>query len=361
MKAAIISLGSKSSEMVAEAMKKYFSEVEMLNLKEIEVRLGKEGGILYQEKKLGYYDCIYLKGSFRYVNLLAAIAALLDKKVPYLPLSSSSYLNVHNKVLTHLLLEQENIPMPKTYLTSTIIAAKELIKKVHYPIVMKFPEGTQGKGVMFADSISSASSLLDALGALNQPFLIQEYIETDGTDIRALVVGEKVVAAMRRKAQREEKRANIHAGGSGKEIKLSQEEIKVAVDTARILGADVCGVDILESPLGPLVIEANISPGLQGISKVVSVDIADEIAKFFYQKTEEAVQKNKKVENKKAMKDLALEKSIGTENPQEIITGLVFRGEKIILPEIVTRITKFNERKEFILKIKKGKVEIEEH
>ncbi len=361
MKAAIISLGSKSSEMIAKAMKKYFSEVEMLNLKEIEVHLGKEGGIFYQEKKLPNYDCIYLKGSFRYVNLLVAIAALLERKTAYLPLSSSSYLNVHNKVLTHLLLEQKNLPMPKTYLTSTIIAAKELIKKVHYPIVMKFPEGTQGKGVMFADSISSASSLLDALGALNQPFLIQEYIETNGTDIRALVVGEKVVAAMRRKAQREEKRANIHAGGSGKEIKLSPEQIKVAVDTARILGADVCGVDILESPLGPLVIEANISPGLQGISKVVPVDIADGIAKFFYQKTEEAVQKNKKIENEKAMKDLALEESIGTENPQEIITGLVFRGEKIILPEIVTRITKFNERKEFILKIKKGKIEIEEH
>ena len=131
MKAAIISLGSKSSEMIAEAMKKYFSEVDMLNLKEIEVRLGKEGGIFYQGKKLSHYDCVYLKGSFRYVNLLAAVAALLERKTAYLPLSSSSYLNVHNKVLTHLLLEQENIPMPKTYLTSTIIAAKELIKKVH--------------------------------------------------------------------------------------------------------------------------------------------------------------------------------------------------------------------------------------
>src|SRR3989338_4452028 len=283
MKAAIISLGSKSSEMIAEAMKKYFSEVDMLNLKEIEVRLGKEGGIFYQGKKLSHYDCVYLKGSFRYVNLLAAVAALLERKTAYLPLSSSSYLNVHNKVLTHLLLEQENIPMPKTYLTSTIIAAKELIKKVHYPIVMKFPEGTQGKGVMFADSISSASSLLDALGALNQPFLIQEYIETDGTDIRALVVGEKVVAAMRRKAQTEEKRANIHAGGTGLPVQLSREITNLAIAAAKALKADICGVDILEGPTGPLVIEANISPGLQGLGEVTTIDLPDQIASFLHQ------------------------------------------------------------------------------
>src|SRR3989344_4445985 len=360
MKAALISLGSKSSLMTAEAMRKYF-DLDMIQLRNIEINLGKEGGIFYEGKPLDNYDCVFLKGSFRYANLLRSIATLLEGKISYMPIPANSFTIVHNKLLTHLVLQQHNIPMPRTYLSPTTEAAKNLLNKVKYPIVMKFPEGTQGKGVMFADSISSASSLLDALGALNQPFLIQEYIETDGTDIRALVVGEKVVAAMRRKAQREEKRANIHAGGSGKEIKLSPEQVKVAVDTARILGADVCGVDILESPLGPLVIEANISPGLQGISKVVSVDIADEIAKFFYQKTEEAVQKNKKVENEKAMKDLALEKSIGTENPQEIITALIFMGEKIILPEIVARITKFNERKEFILKIKKGKVEIEEH
>ena len=95
---------------------------------------------------------------------------------------------------------------------------KELLTKVNYPIVMKFPEGTQGKGVMFADSISSASSMLDALGALRQPFIIQEYVETGGRDIRALVVGDKVIAAMCRQAQRDEKRANIHAGGSGEYV-----------------------------------------------------------------------------------------------------------------------------------------------
>ncbi|MEK6905072.1 MAG: hypothetical protein AABX24_01600, partial [Nanoarchaeota archaeon] len=177
MKAALISLGSKSSLMTGEAMKKYFDHVDQLELKKIEIRLGKESGIFYEEKPLDSYDCVYVKGSFRYANLLCSITSMLEGKVSYMPLPTSTFTTVHNKLLTHLVLQQHNIPMPRTYLSSTIETAKELLKRVNYPIVMKFPEGTQGKGVMFADSISSASSLLDALGALNQPFIIQEYID----------------------------------------------------------------------------------------------------------------------------------------------------------------------------------------
>ncbi|MEK6900486.1 MAG: RimK family alpha-L-glutamate ligase, partial [Nanoarchaeota archaeon] len=287
MKAALISLGSKSSTMTLEAMKKYFERVDDLNLKKIEIRLGRENGIFYEEKLLESYDCVYAKGSYRYANLLCSIASMLEGKVIYMPLPASTFTTVHNKLLTHLILQQHNIPMPRTYLSSTTEAAKELLKKVNYPIVMKFPEGTQGKGVMFADSISSASSLLDALGVLNQPFIIQEYIETGGTDIRALVIGEKVVAAMRRKAQTEEKRANIHAGGKGEPIQLSREVSNLAVATAKALKADICGVDILEGPTGSLVIEANISPGLQGLGEATGVDLPDLIAKFLNRKTEE--------------------------------------------------------------------------
>jgi ribosomal protein S6--L-glutamate ligase len=357
MKAAIISLGSKSSQWVADAMTSYFGEVDMIQLKEIEVRMGKGGGVLYQGEPLNNYDCIYVKGSFRYANLLASIANLLEGKVPYMPIAGSAFTVVHNKLLTHLVLQQHNIPMPKTYVSSTTEAAKELLKKVNYPIVMKFPEGTQGKGVMFADSISSASSLLDALGALNQPFIIQEYIETGGSDIRALVVGDKVVAAMRRKAQKEEKRSNIHAGGIGESVQLTRELMNIALDTAKALGADICGVDILESPLGPLVIEANISPGLQGLSQVVPINVADEIAKYMFRKTEEVVLGKKKQDSADVMKEIEIEN--GNEG-QEIITNLQLRGERILLPEIVTKITKFSDRKEYTVKVKKGKLEIEE-
>ena len=356
MKAALVSLGSKSSLMIEEGMKKFFDHVDMIDLRQIEVSLGKEGGIFYKGKVFDTYDCVYLKGSFRYANLLRSIATLLEGKVPYMPLSSNSFTIVHNKLLTHLVLQQYNIPMPRTYLSPTVETARVLLKKVHYPIVMKFPEGTQGKGVMFADSFSSASSLLDALGALKQPFIIQEYVETGSTDIRALVVGEKVVAAMKRKAQTEEKRANIHAGGVGEPIQLSRAAINVALDTAKALQADICGVDILEGPFGPLVIEANISPGLQGLSKVSTADIPAEIAAFLAQRTEAIMGNTKKEAVSTVMKEMAVDLNA----PQEIVSNLQFRGERILLPEFIARISKFNERKEYVIKVKKGKVEIEE-
>lgn len=357
MKAALISLGSTSSVMVSTAMKNYFEVVDEIQLKEIEVVLGKESGIFYQGKELEYYDCVYLKGSFRYANLLRSISAMLEGKIPYMPLPTQAFTIIHNKLLTHLTLQQHNIPMPRTYVTSTTEAAKELLKRVSYPIVMKFPEGTQGKGVMFAESFSSASSLLDALGALNQLFIIQEYIETNGTDIRALVVGDRIVAAMRRRAQREEKRANIHAGGVGEAVQLSRDVSNLAIDTAKTLGVDICGVDILEGPLGPKVIEANISPGLQGLSQVTKADLGNEIAQFLFTKTKEILDHRKKHETTKALHEMNI---FNEDSNQEIITPLTFRGERILLPEFITRLTEFNERKEYAVKAQKGKVEIKE-
>ncbi len=359
MKAALISQGSKSSHWTAEAMKKYFQEVDMLQLKHIEVSLGKEGSILYDGKPLANYDCVYVKGSFRYAYLLRSIAALLEMKVPYMPIPAISFTTVHNKLLTHLVLEQHGIPMPRTYVTSTIEAAKDLLKRVKFPIVMKFPEGTQGKGVMFADSFSSASSLLDALGVLNQPFIVQEYIETGGSDIRALVVGDKVAAAMRRRSMSGDKRANIHAGGKGEPAQLSREVTHIALDTAKALKADICGIDILEGPTGPLVIEANVSPGLQGIQEVVTTNIAEAIAHFLFTKTEAALLGKKVSEEKKVLKEVAVE--LGNNEPQqEIVSLLQFRGERILLPEFVTKLAKFDDRKEYLIHAKKGKVEITE-
>ncbi len=357
MKAAIISLGSTSSKLVGEAMEKYFDQVDMLDLTQMEVRLGKDGGVFYNGEKLEEYDCVYLKGSFRFANLLRSIAALLQGKVPYMPLSESSFTTVHNKLLTHLVLEQNNIPMPKTYLSSSIDEAKQLLKRVNYPIVMKFPEGTQGKGVMFADSMSSASSMLDALSALNQPFIVQEFLETGGEDIRAFVVGDKVVASMKRVAQGGEKRANVHAGGKAESILLSHEATKIAIKTARVLGAEVCGVDILESHRGPLVIEANISPGLQGIQSVSTINIAEEIARYFARKTDEALHGKKKEEAKDVMNEISLDSNV----KQKIITSLTFRGDRIILPVIANKIAKLKDDKEYALTLSKGKIEIEEN
>ncbi len=346
--------------MTIEAMMKYFDQAEAIQLKKIEVRLGKESGIFYEGKPLENYDCVYVKGSFRYANLLCSVASMLEGRIPYMPLPSNTFTVVHNKLLTHLVLQQHNIPMPRTYITPSADEAKELLKNASYPLVMKFPEGTQGKGVMFADSFSSASSLLDALGVLNQPFIIQEYIETGGSDIRALVVGEKVVAAMRRQAQKEEKRANIHAGGKGEPITLDWEVCKIAVATAKALKADICGVDILEGPLGPLVIEANISPGLQGLTEVTKINVADEIARFLQRKTQEALSTYNNVAAKEILKEISLNPESEQKAGQEVISELIFRGERILLPEWVNKISKFDSLKEYVIRAKKGKVEIEE-
>ncbi len=357
MKFGLISLGSKSSEMLAQAARFYFDEVQTLDLKKIEVQLGKEGGIFYQGKPLDDFDCVYVKGSFRYAQLLQSIAAMLEGRVPYMPLPATSFNTIHNKLLTHLVLQQHNIPMPTTYIPSTTEAARALLKQVSYPIVMKFPEGTQGKGVMFADSFSSASSLLDALGALNQPFIIQEYIETGGADIRVIVVGDKIVAAMRRQAQKEEKRANIHAGGVGLQINLSREVISCAIAAAQALQVDICGIDILEGPRGPMVIEANISPGLQGISSVATVDVASEIAKFLASRTAEKVGIHRSKRASEMIEAMSKEAEL-REPGREIMTKLTFRGERILLPEFVTVLSGFSDRKEYVVKADKGRIEV---
>ncbi len=362
MKVALISQGSKSSQMVGDALKKYFDQVDMIDLMEIDVRLGEENGIFYQNKPFDEYDCVYVKGSFRYAHLLQSITSLLEGNVPYIPLPTEAFTTVHNKLFTHLTLQRHNIPMPKTWLFPTVELAKRLLKKARYPVVMKLPEGTQGKGVMFADSYSSASSLLDALGALNQPFIVQEYVETEGTDIRVLVVGDKVVGAMRRRAQKEEKRSNIHAGGSGEKIELKREIVNLALDTAKALKVDICGVDILEHPLGSKVIEANISPGLQGLSKVVDVDLGDEIARFLYEQTVAALAKRKDAKAVALLQQIELEK-VRKEVPEEgkpVVSKISFRGERILLPEFVTKGSGFSDRKEYVMRVRKGKVEIEE-
>ena len=354
MKAAVISLGSTSSLMVVEALEKYFEQVDIIQLRDIEMSLGRNSSLLYQGNSLPDYDCIYPKGSFRYAHLLQSIVSKLKKTTPYIPFAPHTFSVAHNKLLTHLVMQQHDIPQPITYVSPNSDSAKNLLRRVNYPIVMKFPEGTQGKGVMFADSYSSASSLLDALGALNQPFIIQEFIETGGTDIRALVVGDRVVASMRRTATTEEKRANLHAGGTGEYYDLDRVGRKIAIDTAKALNADICGVDILDGPMGPQVIEANVSPGLQGLAQISSLDVADEIARFLYKKTKSVVHKDNKVEAAGIMNNISLE------NNNQIISNLSFRGERILLPEMITKLTLFDESKEYSIKAGKGKLEIEE-
>lgn len=360
MKAALMSLGSKSSVMTLQAMDKYFDAVDDINIKNLEVTLGKNLSILYNGKQLKKYDCVYAKGSFRYAPLLRSITtALYD--TTYMPIKPNTFTIGHDKLLTHLALQYYKVPMPETYVVSSIDAAKKILKQVKYPIILKFPHGTQGKGVMFAESFAAASSMLDAIETLKNPFLIQEYIETEGSDIRAIVVGDKVVASMKRKAVREEKRANIHAGGKGEPIVLDAYARKIAVNTAKSIGAEICAVDILETVKEPMVIEANLSPGLQGITSVTKIDVADKIAKYLYDKTRGFVEKGKKTETSKMFADLKVSGADKDKAEQQIVTNLDFRSDRILLPKIVSNLSKFDEEGEVVIKAKKGKITLEKY
>jgi len=354
MKAAVISLGSTSSKWTVKAMKNYFKEVDDLDILKIEVTLGeKEGSIMYDGKPLGDYDCIYAKGSFRYASILQAITTARKDKA-YMPLTASAFTVGHDKLLTHLELQRAKVPMPKTYISSTTEAAKNILKMINYPIIMKFPQGTHGKGVMFAESLEAAATLLDALEALNQPFLIQEYIETSGVDTRAIVIGDKVVAAMKRKAIEGEKRANIHAGGAGEACVLDAHTKKIAVESAKAIGAEICAVDILEGPKGPVVIETNLSPGLQGITKVTGIDIADKIAKFLYQQAKSQTESSKKEGTSKIMGELGIGGEGGEK--KQLITTLDIRGDKIVIPGVITKATGFNEKDDVSIEAEKGRL-----
>lgn len=357
VKAAIISLGSVSSKWTADAMRKYFESVDEINLKEIEVVLGSRGEnkILVSQKPIGKYDCVYAKGSFRYSALLEVIATLISKE-SYMPYNPHALTLVHDKMLTQVMLEAENIPMPKTYVAATINQAKKILENSNYPIIMKIPSGTQGKGVMFAESYAAASSMLDTLETLRHPFIIQEYIETGNTDLRVIVTGDRIAATMRRRGKLDEKRANIHAGGIGEICEIDEKTKNIAIKTAKIVGAEIVGIDILDSARGPLVIEANISPGLQGITSATGVNVADRIAKYLYEKTLEWKQKDDSTGKTKMFSDLGIKDA--NSHPTEIITKLDFRASRVLLPELATKITKFNESDEYIMEILKDSLKI---
>ena len=360
MKAAIISLGSVSSKWTIESMKNHFDSVDNLNIKYIEITFsGEKAEILYKGEPLPDYDCIFAKGSFRYANVLKTLTVLLGDTC-YMPIQHHAFTIAHDKLLTQLELQKNNIPMPATYMASTIGAARSILERLNYPIVMKFPQGTQGKGVLFAESFASASSILDALSSLRQPFVIQEYVETGGTDVRAFVIGEKVVAAYERKATVKEKRANIHIGGTGEAIDLDDGTKRLAINAAKAIGTEVCGVDILMSHKGPLVIEINISPGLQGVTEYSGIDVAGKIGKYLYEKTREKYDKEHK---ETADEILSSIDRVDQEEQQEegnLITTLDFRGSRVLLPEFITKAAQLKDNNNYEFSAKKGEVSIKE-
>jgi ribosomal protein S6--L-glutamate ligase len=176
-------------------------------------------------------------------------------------------------------LSAHDVGIPRTVMMREPKAVRAAVDAVGgTPVIIKLLQGTQGVGVMIAESPESVESTLDTLWGLGQNIILQEFIaESRGRDLRALVVGGKLVAAMRRTARAGEFRSNLHRGGAGKRVELDQAATQAAVDASRIIGLDVAGVDMLESKDGPRVIEVNSSPGLRGIERATGVDVAARI------------------------------------------------------------------------------------
>lgn len=187
-----------------------------------------------------------------------------------------------DKLRSMQLLSRKGLGLPKTGFAHAPDDTDGLLNTVGgAPVVVKLIEGTQGKGVVLAETRKAAESLIEAFRGLNAHFLVQEFIkEAGGADIRCLVVGDKVVAAMKRQAKDGEFRSNLHRGGSASLVRLTPQERATAIKAAKVMGLNVAGVDLLRSERGPLIMEVNSSPGLEGIEAATGKDVAAMIIQF---------------------------------------------------------------------------------
>lgn len=199
------------------------------------------------------------------------------------PLNESVAISrARDKLRSLQLLSRRGIGLPVTGFAHSPDDTHDLLQLVGgTPVVIKLLEGTQGVGVVLAETKKAAESVIDAFRGLDAHFLVQEFIkEAAGTDIRCFVIGEKVVASMIRRAKEGEFRANIHRGGTAEPVKITPEERSTAVRAAKIMGLNVAGVDIMRSTHGPVVLEVNSSPGLEGIEAASKKNIATQIIDF---------------------------------------------------------------------------------
>ncbi len=187
-----------------------------------------------------------------------------------------------DKLRAHQLLARKGIGQPVTSYAHSADATEDLIRSVGgAPLIVKILKSTQGNGVVLAETRKAAESLINAFRNLEADFLVQEFIkEAGGADIRCFVIGDKVVAAMQRNAAPGEFRSNLHRGGTAELVKLRPDERKLATRAAQVMGLDVAGVDLIRSDHGPLVLEVNSSPGLEGIEKATGKDIAGAIIEY---------------------------------------------------------------------------------
>lgn len=238
--------------------------------------------VYFRNRKLDDFDAIIPRIGASVTFYATAVLRQFEMMGVYCLNESVAISRSRDKLRALQLLARKGIGLPVSGFAHSTKMTNELIKLVGGPpLVVKLLEGTQGKGVVLTETQQAAESVIDAFRDLDAYFLVQEFIkEADGADIRCFVVGGKVVASMLRKAKLGEFRSNLHRGGTAMAVKLTPEERKTAQRAAEAMGLNVSGVDIMRSKHGPLVIEVNSSPGLEGIEKSTGKDVAESIIEY---------------------------------------------------------------------------------
>ena len=285
MKIAILSRNPKlySTKRFVEAGEKLGHQVDVIDTMHCYMDVtSSRPSVRYKGKALPRYDAVIPRIGASVTFYGTSVVRQFEMMGTYSINESVAISRSRDKLRSLQLLSRKGIGMPRTGFANHPDRIDDLIKNVGgAPVVIKLLEGTQGIGVVLADTAKTAEAIIEAFMGLNASILVQEYIEeAGGADIRCLVVGGKVIAAMKRQGAPGEFRSNLHRGGSASLVRLSPAERKTAVDAAKTMGLNMCGVDILRSKNGPMVMEVNSSPGLEGIETATGKDIAGMIIQF---------------------------------------------------------------------------------
>ena len=300
MKIAILSNGNAnySTKRLVEEAEKRGHQVKVIKYKNCYLSIEQGSNqVFYKGKVLRKYDAIIPRISSNMTKYGTAIVRQLEMQGEYCLSKSLAITRARDKLRSMQLLAKYNIDVPKTVVSRDSGDIDQLLAQLgDAPVIIKLASGTHGNGVVLAETKKAAKSTLQAFYLSNDQgtnILLQEFVkESAGTDIRAFVVGGKVVASMQRQSLDDDFRSNLHKGGSGTPIKLTPEEEKVAVKAAKIMGLSVAGVDIMRSARGPLVLEVNASPGF-GIERVTGRNVAGKIIEYVERNANRTIRKDR--------------------------------------------------------------------
>lgn len=288
MKIAILSRNSKlySTRRLVEAARTRGHSVRVLDPLRCYMRIASDGFTMhYKGKPIAGYDAVIPRIGASVTRYGTAVLRQFELMGSYSPNPSDAILRARDKLRAHQLLAAQGIGMPATVFGDNPDDTVDLLSMLGPPPhVIKLNEGTQGAGVMLTEKPSASRSVVETLRGLYANFVVQEFIaEAQGADLRCFVVGDRVVASMRRQAPEGDFRSNLHRGGSAEQVDASADEQLVAVGAAHGLGLSVAGVDLIRSQRGPLVLEVNSTPGLEGIEQVCGRRIAESIIRYIEQ------------------------------------------------------------------------------